>query len=98
MNKLNERVVYYPHLFLVEEKDDNINFKSFLFPIKCVDDLSCLGTLRARAKCTNSVILSSIMTEGTANIINSMLQLEPRLKSDKEVYRILVKEFGVLTV
>ena len=98
MNKLNKRVVYYPHLFLVEEIDNNINFKSFLFPIKCVDDLSCLGTLRTRANHTNSVILSSIMTEGTAKIINSMLQFEPHLKSDKDIYEILVKEFGVITV
>ena len=98
MNKLNKRINYYPHLFLVEEIDNNINFKSFLFSIKCVDDLSCLATLRARAKHTNSVILSSIMTEGTAKIINSMLQLEPHLKSDKDIYKILIKEFGVLTV
>lgn len=101
MNRLS-RVNYYPHIFLIQNRDNNIKyFDTCLVPIKSVNDLDIISRIRLREKTCNGTLYSSVLSEGNAKIINQMLTdiaTENNLQEETRIFNLVKEHFGVMII
>lgn len=68
-------VLYYPCIFTIQKIDSElVRFETKLVPIKTVEDLDILASMRLRARYCDGKIYSVKLSEANIAIFNELLQ------------------------
>ena len=95
-------VQYYPCIFTIQKIDSElVRFETELVPIKTVEDLDILGSMKLRARHCDGKIYSVKLSEANILIINELLKdmcNSNDFQKETNLYLILNKEWNLLKI